>query len=145
MQNHPNQYKIELKIPLEQIIEMRKAGFSLRHIGKVAGVHGTTISNWMKKLGIEPEYPVTYQRVPNREYAQLYYMYWDLQMSLPEISEATGIKRRTLEARMQYGGIPKRTKSEAQKLAWRKGRQDKNAERFRLARLAKESAQQAER
>lgn len=118
------------------MIAMREAGYSIEYIANKAGLNKSTVGCRFRRWGVKPEFPVeTISRVPESLYEDIRRMYWDEELTIDEIAESMGKTAGTVRFHMIRGGVPRRTMSEHQKLAWKRGRQPQVPRGFILNRL----------
>ena len=107
-------------------------GKSAEEIGRIFGVRGSVVQEWMKKYGIPlrsrsesqkkrwekrkvKEHPILKKNI-------LYKLYWEQGKSVIEIGKELGVSEATVRKYMKRYGIPRRSRSEANTLRWKKQR-----------------------
>lgn len=124
-------------LPNEQLIEMRKAGYSINFIAKKAGLKPGTLASRFRQWGVKPEFPVVAPpRTDESLYEEIRRLYWDEEKTTAEIAEILGYQSQTtIVWHMRQAGIPRRNRNEHGKLAWSSGHQPRVPRGFVLNRL----------
>lgn len=98
-------------------------------IADMLGVHGQTIYNWLRRVGIEVQGSGKFERTQEQKDALrielspdlLKALYWDRGWSMKQIGNALGVGTNTVKRRMIEHDIRRRTFSENLKLNWARG------------------------
>lgn len=110
----------EKPIDIEEMYKLYLNGMTMKQLAKVyscsiATIHTRFKRHKLKAFASAERMPL---RTPESLYRKIQKLYWDEGMSINQVAVELKLDRTSVLHHMRNGGIPRRTRSEAQKLMW---------------------------
>lgn len=107
-------------LDLENVAEMYEAGWRIVEIANMVDRHPSTIGNVLTRMDIprrsRSENQDGVQKLPEDEFERVRRMYEVDKMTLQQIGDTIGITRGAVLYRLRRYGVPRRSRSEANKM-----------------------------
>ena len=114
---------------IEEVVTLYAGGWTYSETARLANVPVGTVQEWCRKAGINrsrAEAQRGRDRTPPEFIDRIRRMYWEEGMTQAEIGKVLGIHATAVGVHMRKNGIPRRTRTEVMKKAYRDGRKQSN-------------------